>query len=338
VSGAHILLVEDESIVAIDVRNRLESLGYQVSAVAASGEEAVQKAEEIRPDLVLMDIVLKGEIDGVEASHQIQNRLDVPVIYLSAYLDDETLRRAQQSQPFGYLIKPYEESKLRAAIETALHRHHAETRLRKTSQWLGATLQCMSEAVIAADAGGRIKSMNGAAEVLTCWENTDALGRYLPIVFELQSGQTASLLERAQQLSRCQGELVPLPEGSVLTALNGRTLPIEGTLVPLVDEEGKFDGSVLAFRDISDRLKEEKVLHKSARRLRRGQRLRAICRMVGRLAHDCKNLAISVFGNISFARANSGLTNRREKLASPPRSQAGNVPSGLGARKHDRGS
>jgi len=130
-TGAKILVVEDERITALDIQETLTDLGYQVSAVAASGEEAVQKALETRPDLVLMDVMLKGDTDGIEVAGQIRARLNIPVVYLTAYTDEHTLARAKPSDPFGYLIKPFNDQEMLATIEVALYKHGADEALRK---------------------------------------------------------------------------------------------------------------------------------------------------------------------------------------------------------------
>ena len=107
-----ILIVEDEGVEALDIQHRLVSLGYPTPDIAFTGEEAVQKAGEISPDLVLMDIRLPGEIDGITAAELIKARLDIPVIYLTAYADDNTLQRAKITEPYGYIIKPFREREL----------------------------------------------------------------------------------------------------------------------------------------------------------------------------------------------------------------------------------
>src|ERR1700758_4812661 len=106
-ANVKILVVEDESVIARYIESRLRSLGYGVCAVVPSGEEAVQKAGEMHPDLVLMDIVLRGNMNGIEAAGQIRSRFNIPVIYLTAYADDDTLQRAKVTEPFGYLLKPF---------------------------------------------------------------------------------------------------------------------------------------------------------------------------------------------------------------------------------------
>lgn len=125
--GALILAVEDEHIVARDIKAMLESLGY-TAETAGSGEEALQKAADLRPDLILMDIVLKGRMDGIDAAAQVRDRLQIPVIYLTAHADEQTVQRAKLTAPYGYILKPFEEREIYIAIELALFRHHNETK------------------------------------------------------------------------------------------------------------------------------------------------------------------------------------------------------------------
>jgi len=123
---AKILIVEDERIVARDIQKSVEALGYLVCAMTSSGEKAIQKADEFRPDLVLMDIVLKGAMDGIEAAGQIGAALKIPVVYLTAYDDDDILQRAKITTPYGYITKPFNDRELHIAIEIALYKSWAE--------------------------------------------------------------------------------------------------------------------------------------------------------------------------------------------------------------------
>jgi CheY-like chemotaxis protein len=121
-----ILIVEDEHIVAMGIKKMVKSLGYTVTGVASSGEDAISKAESTFPDVVLMDIMLKGDMDGVEAAGEIRERFDIPVVYLTAYSDNKILERAKKTEPFGYIVKPFDEKDLHSSIEIALHRHRKE--------------------------------------------------------------------------------------------------------------------------------------------------------------------------------------------------------------------
>ena len=129
-----ILVVEDETIVSLDLQNSLKILGYKVVGAASNGPEAIAKAESTRPDLVLMDIILKGDMDGVQTAEAIHARLNVPVIFLTACADETTLQRAKVTEPFGYMIKPFEERELHSHIEIALYKHHMERQLRESEE------------------------------------------------------------------------------------------------------------------------------------------------------------------------------------------------------------
>jgi CheY-like chemotaxis protein len=119
----NILIVEDESIVALDIKDKVERLGYNVLAVVSSGEAAVEEVTKIQPDLVLMDIILSGKIDGIETARRIRNNFDIPIIYLTAHSDEQTLKRAKVTEPFGYIIKPFVDKDLQNAIKIALRNH-----------------------------------------------------------------------------------------------------------------------------------------------------------------------------------------------------------------------
>ena len=126
-SQKKILIVEDESIIAEDISDSLISLGYRITAMVYSGEEAIEAAAKFRPDLVLMDVNLQGEIDGITAAAEIRSRFQIPVVYLTAYADENTLRRVNATKPFGYIVKPFEEKNLHTTIQLALHRHEYDS-------------------------------------------------------------------------------------------------------------------------------------------------------------------------------------------------------------------
>lgn len=134
ITQARIMIVEDEEIVADDIRTSLEKMGYAVCAVAATGEEAVKKAVETRPDLVLSDIMLQGAMDGTQAAEQIRAQVNIPVIYLTAYADGETLERAKITEPYGYIIKPFQDREVQIAIEIALYKSRAEEEIKRVER------------------------------------------------------------------------------------------------------------------------------------------------------------------------------------------------------------
>ena len=161
---ARILVVEDDRVVARDIQHQLTRIGHTVVCVTPLGEDAVRLALESQPDLVLMDIRLEGALDGVDAAQQIRDRCQVPVVFLTAYADDETLERARVTEPFGYLLKPFEDSQLRTVIEMALYKHTAERKLRESERRYAVTLASIGDAVIATDDQARVTFLNPAAE------------------------------------------------------------------------------------------------------------------------------------------------------------------------------
>jgi len=128
---SEILIVEDENIVAKDIQNSLEKLGYIVYGVVSSAEKAFNQIEEKRPDLIMMDIMLKGKINGIDAANIIKERFNIPVIFLTAYADDNTLKKAKIAEPYGYIIKPFKEKELQTTIEMALYKHEQDSLIRK---------------------------------------------------------------------------------------------------------------------------------------------------------------------------------------------------------------
>jgi len=126
-----ILVVEDENIIALNIKKKLKSLGYAVPAIASTGEEAIKMTEITFPDLILMDVMLKGEMDGVQAVEEIHKKYDIPVIYLTAFSDDEVLERAKVTKPYGYIVKPFKINDLHSNIEIALYRHKMDDGGRK---------------------------------------------------------------------------------------------------------------------------------------------------------------------------------------------------------------
>ena len=129
-----VLIVEDEPIVSMDLRYKLEDLGYRVTAEIASGEEVVDEVSRLRPDVVLMDIRLSGAMDGIDAAAQIRDQVDVPVVYLTAYADEDTLERAKLTEPFGYLLKPVDPKALQTVVEVVVYKHQAESWVRESER------------------------------------------------------------------------------------------------------------------------------------------------------------------------------------------------------------
>ena len=259
-----ILVVEDENIVALDIKNRLKKLGYTVAGRAATGQAAIDKAGETQPDLVLMDIRLKGDMDGIEAAKQIRDRFGIPVIYLTAYSDETTLQRAKITEPYGYLIKPFEDRDLHTTIGMALYRHKIELELRESRQWLATTLKSIGDAVIATDNQGCITYMNPVAEALTRWSQAEALGKISTEVFKIINARTRLPVSSPITQALQENRTVELEDNSLLITKDGREIPIDDSAAPIVDDQKNTYGVVLVFRDITERKQAEEKMRQFA--------------------------------------------------------------------------
>ena len=262
-----ILVVEDEHIVAMDLMGRLRNLGYEVPDSASSGEEAIEKAGRWRPDLVLMDIFLNGVMDGIQAAGQIRARYNIPIIYLTAYADSSTLQRAKVTEPFGYVLKPFEERELLTTIEMALYKYRIEQRLKDSERWLATTLKSIGDGVAATDQDGRVKFMNPVAEALTGWKQDEALGKGLIDVFRLVSADTKQPLDNPVDRVLRQSAGIGVSTSGVLVSRAGQETPVYHSAAPIRDDDGTIAGVVLIFSDITERKRAEEALQRKNKEL-----------------------------------------------------------------------
>ena len=263
-----VLVVEDESVVAKDLQHRLRKLGYDVPVTVASGEDAIIKARETQPQLVLMDIRLKGKLDGIETAHEIRRHADVPVIFLTAYADDNTLGRAKLTEPFGYVLKPFEERELHTAIQVALYKHQAERELRKSERWLSATLRSIGDGVIAVNGDSEVVFMNSRAERLTGYSGEEATEKKVDEVFQIVNARNGTRPENPLSAALNAGSPVTLEQNILLVSKDGAQIPIEDSASPIRDDRGLVTGAVLVFRDVSQRQQAENALRASEERFR----------------------------------------------------------------------
>ena len=248
---ARVMVVEDEGLVALTLEQCLQNLGHDVTATVASGEEAVRKAAELDPDLVFMDIRLKGDIDGVEAANQIKDNHSIPVIYLTAYSDDETLGRARTTEPYGYIVKPFDSRTIKSAIEMALYKAELQSKLRQTNERLSAILNCIGDGVIVSDFKGEISYMNPNAQKMTGYTAREATGSIVWQVLRLVDGETGSatippftkVILGGEQLNLGPYELVDRAGSNTSILVN---------IAPIRNEARTVTGMVIAFRGTPD--------------------------------------------------------------------------------------
>ena len=243
-----IFIVEDEFITATDLREKLKSLGYVIAGEAKDGEEAIRKVMDTNPDLILMDIKLNGEMDGFEAAEKIHNHVDIPIIYLTAFSDQHTLDRAKYTQPFAYLLKPFDNREIHTSIEVAMHRHEIEKRVRGRERWLSRILDSIRDAVIAADSKGCIQYMNSVAEAQTAWRQEEAMGKNVGELFQFVNTASGDKCDLSIIKVVQTGEVVTLPNCILHIPRGQKELSVDGSLYPIEDEEGII-GVVFVFRE-----------------------------------------------------------------------------------------
>ena len=285
-----ILIVEDEGIIAKDLQSMLRRLGYEVPVTVGTGEKAILTALANQPDLILMDINLRGAIDGVEAAAAIGRQQDVPIVYLTANSDEATLQRAKVTDPFGFLIKPFEERGLHAGIEMALYKHRTDRRTREREEWLSTTLKSIADAVITTDREGRITFLNEAAEKLSGWKHADALGCPYPAVFHILDETTRAVPPDRVAVSLSEGVSGNFGNLALLLSRDGSEIPIEHSVAPIrrgADEQ--IGGCVIVFSDVSGRRQLED-------QLRQVQKMDAIGKLAGGIAHDFNNAITAIMG------------------------------------------
>ena len=250
-NNVNVLVVEDESLVAKDIQNRLIKFGYTVPTIVASGEEAINEATKLCPDLVLMDIKLKGKMDGIETAQQIYNTCNIPIIYLTANADDSTFERANKTNPFGYILKPFKEKDLKTIIEITLNKHRIGRELKQSEQWLATVLKSIGDAVITYDHTGVVTFMNSVAEALTGWRQQDTFGKNITEIFNITHENDDTKTEN-YIIQFLQKGVIGIPEESILITRNGTEIPINDITTPIKDDTGNIIGAVLVFRDISE--------------------------------------------------------------------------------------
>lgn len=259
-NNRRILVVDDERIVAQDIIEVLTNMGCEVVGTALSGPEAIEKAGSLRPDLIMMDITLQGQMDGVEAATIIRERHEIACVFLTAYSDKSYLERAKQAQPAGYMVKPFEEGGLRSTVEIALYKVDLERALRESNEWLQTTLMSIGDGVIATSNSGHIQFMNSQAELMTGWTRQEAGGRWIEEVFPIVHEATGEKVANPSLEALRHGQPVKLQKGTVLVRRDGMRIPIDDSGAPIRSAKGELIGSVLVFRDTTESRKAKRAV------------------------------------------------------------------------------
>ncbi len=287
-----ILIAEDESIIAIDLQWRLEQNGFEVVGVVSSGDAVVEKALETKPDLILMDILLEGDMDGVSAMEVIGASIDVSVIYLTSYSDQKTLQRAKITEPSGYILKPFGDRELLATIEMALHKYALEQKLKGSERWLNTTLKAISDGVISTDIHDDITFMNPVAESLTGRKLDDVRNSKVTALLEIYEANSSEPV-KLDLTAIAKNKDSPSPRACVLHSRAKENILIQLSASPIHDDTRGIVGTVLVIRDISRQKKIEDELL-------RAQKLDSLAVLAGGIAHDFNNLLTGILGNINL--------------------------------------
>ncbi|OYD82106.1 ATP-binding protein [Azospirillum brasilense] len=309
--AARILIVEDDRIVARDIQHQVSRMGHVVVGLSASGEEAVRLAGSHQPDLVLMDIRLEGEMDGIEAARRIRDAQRIPVVFLTAYANDDVVQRASLTEPFGYLLKPLEEPQMRTVIQMALYKQASDAKLRMSERRYAATLASIRDGVILCDRDGRVDFMNRVAETMTGWTAAEAAGRPLTAVFVALDEETQEPQEDFSALVRRSGALAPperlsrlLPRGeagaSNRTELTGTELAgivVEERCSAIIDDRGEVAGAILVFSDLTQRRRIAETLRKAQTDLARIGRLTMMGELAAAVAHEVNQPLMAIITN-----------------------------------------
>ena len=262
---ANIFIVEDKQATLEMLGDMLETLGYNIAGTERSGENVLRHVRYTNPDLILMDITLHGDQDGIEIAEQIRESHDIPVIYLTGALDNSTIQRAKDTAPYGYLVKPISIHQLGITIQMALHKHALELELRQQERWLSSTLRSISDGVITTDDDSRVTFMNKVAEEITAWSMEEARGYPVNEVINLQDNHADSSdsLFLNPQNSKDLNAREEFLENN-----RGETIPVEISGSPIEGPEEIPAGKVYVIRDITERRQARQQLLKYQDQLR----------------------------------------------------------------------
>ncbi len=258
-----ILFIGDSQLINIDIKKKLHKLGYIVSAITDLGGNVISKISEETPNIVLIDIYLSGKINTLDIADKIQQKFNIPVLYLADYSEDQRLYKSHCRQHEHGIFKDYNERELYAVIEKALYTHKFENRVQSQQRWL-TVINCMACAVVVTDNHGDIEVMNPAAELLTGWQQYEVLGQNIAKVLTIRDSHTGEKIENLVQQVILTSEVINLPDNCMLIAKNGKKIPIGDSIAPICDRNGNITGTVIVFQDISERKQVEAQLLQNA--------------------------------------------------------------------------
>jgi len=318
-----ILIVEDDDIVALAIRNQLTEFGYSVCDSIHYGEDVINKVKELQPDCILMDIKLKGDIDGIKAAQKVKGKYDLPVVFLTAYSDETTVNRVKNTNPDGYLIKPYTKRELRSVLDIALYKYETQKKIRANEKRLSTTLKCIGDAVVSTDVDGNITFMNPVAERMSGWTLKEVYNKKLSDYIKIIREKDRKPIESPASQVIEKGIEWEIANHTLLIDRENKEIPIDTSVAGIKDDGYTINGMVLVFKDVSERKENEKnMLRLNRAILALGACNRSLVRANDEttLLHDICNLLVDV-GGYSFVWV--GFPEKGDKQRLIPVAQAG---------------
>lgn len=246
-----ILVVEDESIVAKDIQSTLIRLGYDVPATASSAQSAFNKLEELKPDLVFLDIKLKGDLDGINIAEHIKKTYSIPVIFLTSFIDKATLDRAKLTEPYGYLVKPFNEKDLQSTIEMALYKFQKDNALRADNQRYTNALQTLEEAIFITDNECRITFLNPKAENISQYGNESAQGISIFKLIKIENDEHSIVNAESLRKYLVAGDQLNIGSCSVTIMRDYSVVKNQVTISPVIDEKNQTIGNAFVIKPVA---------------------------------------------------------------------------------------
>ena len=291
---ANILIVEDEAIIASVIARALKKFGYKVIDILNTGEAAVAEALQKKPDLILMDIRLQGAVDGIAAAELIQEQMDIPIIYLTAYADEPTLERAKKTKPYGYIPKPFQEIELKTTIEMALYKHKFEIRLKVSEAKFRSLFENSQDMIYIADADNRLLEVNPAGLKLFGYSYAEMLNSNMESLYQNPAEHSALLTALHENHTISDFELE-------LKKKDGTPMACLQTTQVRIDEKGSISGFQGIVRNITERKRAEAERTSLEAQLFQAQKMEALGQLAGGVAHDFNNLLTGINGFAQFA-------------------------------------
>jgi PAS domain S-box-containing protein len=245
-----ILIVEEDYILAYNLKRDVESFGFDIPAISSNSEEAIKMTSKINPDMIIMDINLGNGNDGIETASIIRTSKDIPILFLTAYSDENTLDRTKITDPSAYIIKPWNMKELESNNKIALYKIEIEKKLKDTQQFLECVLTSVGDGVIATDMNEKIKFINPIAEAITGWYRSDAVGKKLKTVLSLEEEKNTEYNDEWKVKVIELG----INDASILLKKNGNKISVSMNTNLIKDKENKVYGLVITLRDISDKI------------------------------------------------------------------------------------